>query len=140
MKTTYTGHSADLINEVIHKEIIVHSDKPKICKAQRGLTGSSKRDIIRADNSSTSYSCSRGFCLHPTTRELGPKHWSDYHDRFNHCPHLLPVFSFQICLLRNLGTLFMGELLSLGPPSQLALSVTALLGLWFLLLPFPIFT
>lgn len=108
MKNICREHSDDLLDEVIHKENIAHSDKPKICKAQQGLTGSSKGDIIRAENSSTSYSCAQGFYLHSTICELGPKHWSAYSYTFNHCLDLLSVFGFQFWLLKNLWSLHGG--------------------------------
>lgn len=117
MKNICRGHGDDLLDEVIHKEIIAHSDKPKICKAPQGLTGSSKGDINRSGNSSTSSSCAQGFYLHSTICELGPKHWCDYYCVFNHCPDLLSVFGFRFWLLKNVCSLCMGEFLSLGPPS-----------------------
>lgn len=61
MKNIRRGHSDDLLDEVIHKGITANSDKPKICKAQQGLTGSSKGDTIGAENSATLPSCAQGF-------------------------------------------------------------------------------
>jgi len=98
MKNICRGHGDDLLAEVIHKEIIAHSDKPKICKAQQGLTGSSKGGFITAENSPTSSGYAQGFYLHSTICELGPKCWSAYYCIFNHCPDLLSLFGFQFCL------------------------------------------
>lgn len=142
MKNICRGHSDDLLDEVIHKEITANSDKPKICKAQQGLTGSSKGDIIGAENSATLPSCAQGFLsrFHNMWIRSKTLAWLLL-CIYNHCPDLLTVFGFQSWLLKKLFSLCMGEFLSLGPPSQLVPSATALLGLWFLLLlSFQIFT
>lgn len=98
MKNICRGHSDDLLDEVIHKEITANSDKPKICKAQQSLTGSSKGDLIGAENSATLPSCAQGFYLHFTICELGPKHWSDYY-----CVCITIVQICLQCLAFNLG-------------------------------------